>query len=958
MKKLSGIIIALFAYCVAGFCQVATPTNPISSEIDDNSAIVSWDAVEGAEFYEFALWLALGEEVAYDTTSSCSKQVFGLVSGVQYLWKVRAISYNGDTSVWSNTLSFHTLAISSDCADITNIFVGDMNNNRLLLQWDADASTSVWEVAVGELGSNPSYNERRYTTTNLEYPIDNLFASSSYQFAVRSLCNSSISNWTYLYARYLNENSIRNFPIQINFEDSVENSHIGLISSSLNPWTIGSANNGTTSLYVSNDNGESVSFSNADTAISYAYIDFNIPENAVSFFVDFKYKADSLGENAGMKVYLLPLGQALSLQNLPDENYRIGNLVYNNSNGDWMQEHIELPNVFIGSERRIAFVWYNNSEAESSSAVSIDDIYLTARYCAVPDSLQASNIGATSAMLSWNMSNNQISFNVQYKESSQEEWISLEGVENNLLLYNLAPDTYYSFRVQADCISEESFYSVIDTFKTNALANIPVNLSYEVTDNSAVLSWDDDILAEYWLVAYKENDFNHSWQIDTAMQNSKTLNSLAQNTEYVFKVAAVNYDNDTSTYSNTIAFTTLCTPIHDFPYAINYVLDYNDVSGFVNTPTCWADNANQLSSVGFDISQMQSPVLKFQYLTNGALSIGISSDDGATNTIIANNLSADSFTQMIFSLRDYQYDTNVVVSFYSYSNPHEVTMLRIKDFTIEEGCPIAENLFIDSISTSSVALSWQENTAIDSYILYLKNDNGEVLSSQTTQTNNCIFSNLDEQTTYTIVLYSNCNNSQSIDSVSVELTTLSEGSFCMAPSNFEAFWWQSKGEETLYASWEQENDANLWQVVYKDYYAVAWDTTLVSINPVFTLRNLELGKTYQLKVRTICAPNDTSDFTETATVIIGGSDVEDIASVVPSVEIYPNPAENEVNVESNNLWATKSILTNMEGRTLIQWDFLPEKISLSSFEDGVYLLHIFDTKDNKITKKIIKASTR
>ncbi|MBQ9253580.1 MAG: fibronectin type III domain-containing protein [Bacteroidales bacterium] len=963
MKRYFILSVLTFVCCFRVFAQVQAPSNLESFDIDDISASLQWNQVANTDYYEIQYWVALSEEVSTLTTEENSVQIMGLISGTQYLWKVRVVDMNSEISPWSETSSFYTQGFSTDCAEITNLVVGDMNNNRLLLQWDSEQEVTQWEVVMDEIGGNPFNSGVRYTTSNYEYPFSSLSPSHLYQFAVRSLCLPSVSNWKYIYARYLNENSVRNFPIQLDFEDSTSNSYVGLISSPVNPWRIGSADNeesvGGNAMYISNDNGESVSFSNSNSAISYSYIDFFVPEEAVSFYIDFKYKATLHDDNAGMKVYLLSAGTPLSINSLPEENYLIGASLYGNTDGEWVQEHIELPIAFIGEEKRIAFVWFNNEDSQQGTPIALDNIYLTARYCAVPNNLTDNYTAATSTMLSWNITANQSSFHLQYKKADEQEWTLVENVENNYLLYNLEPDTYYVFRVKADCITEESFYSEIDTFKTSVLANIPQNLTYEVTDNTATISWDEDATNQYFIVNYKPNSINASWVSDTAENNFKFLSNLSQNTEYLFRVAGVNYYGDTSNWSDTVIFSTLCTPIHTFPYNINYVLDYNDISGYVNVPNCWSANDNSLYSVTFDLNEVTAPLLKFSYLCNTMATLSISTDGGENFTILDYNLQSENFTERVYSLNSYTYSSNVVLRFECMQNHDITSMLRISNFTIEESCPVANNINVDSLSSDYIAVSWDNNNnMVNSWKVFLKQD-GETIESVTSSVNHHVFNNLSANTQYTIVLYSVCSGELSLDSITTNISTVDYIS-CSVPADFTAYWWQTKGEQTLYAQWSNEDGTNVWQVVYKDYYALQWDTAQVTITPIFTLRNLDMGTCWVIKVRSICSPTDTSDFTAIDTVFIGNSGIDEINNEI-YLNVYPNPANDVVNIDYDfktagnyTLFITDSFGKERYRQTL-QSISGKETINLNNFAVGTYYYNI--RQDNKPVKtgKIVVA---
>ena len=110
---------------------------------------------------------------------------------------------------------------------------------------------------------------------------------------------------------------------------------------------------GSKSLHVSN--GNNYASNNSVSLVSYAYIDFYIPEYAQSFYIDFSYHTFSELQNAGLKLYLIAPGTSISINNLPDAQYQVGQNVYRGGNNQWIREHIELPIHHIGTTRRLLF---------------------------------------------------------------------------------------------------------------------------------------------------------------------------------------------------------------------------------------------------------------------------------------------------------------------------------------------------------------------------------------------------------------------------------------------------------------------------------------------------------------------------------------------------------------------------------------------------------------------------
>jgi hypothetical protein len=105
---------------------------------------------------------------------------------------------------------------------------------------------------------------------------------------------------------------------------------------------------------------------------------------------------------------------------------------------------------------------------------------------------------------------------------------------------------------------------------------------------------------------------------------------------------------------------------------------------------------------------------------------------------------------------------------------------------------------------------------------------------------------------------------------------------------------------------------------------------------------------FEYTVYSVCA-NGESDFTEPYTVIIKDESLEEYAN---RFEIYPNPAENNLyistdeNVNQINIYNIVGVLVYSEQ------DF-NNNIDLSNFNSGVYFIKI-STDKGEITKRFIK----
>ena len=956
MKKvLLSLVIILFSVNISysQTTQEYIPFGLYTSEVDINNATLSWRNNSNADFWQLVYQAALAEEptqlILTDTLISLSE----LTPNTRYMWKVRMVDIDGDTSLWSPEEYFYTLSDDTLCARVSDLFVGTIDNNFVNIQWQPAEGTDTWQIVCGEVGTNPDNYDIINQTQNYEYNFSQEFnEGQQYQFAIRTNCQGTFSPWKYLYAKYLYQNSVLQLPIQIDFEDNNENQLIGSFNAGENPWKISSAINngvvGSKSLHVSN--GNNYASNNSVSSVSYAYIDFYIPEYAQSFYIDFSYHTFSELQNAGLKLYLIAPGTSISINNLPDAQYQVGQNVYRGGNNQWIREHIELPIHHIGTTRRLLFVWYNTPQAPTSNAIAIDDIYLTARYCAIPENLQANYITSSSAMLTWEFAENQNVFNLQYKQSEDTTWTQLNAITPNHLLENLIPSTQYDFRVQADCGEEQSFYSDIFTFTTATLVLPPENLVVnDYSYNRANVSWDDNLEAESYEVEVLLTSNNTSIFQQTNL-NHIELSQLLPNSIYQIKVRTISSTQDTSLFSQ-VFLHTLCYPENEFPYYVEDSITFSTSSSFCNFSDCWRVEADTLFSPIFELNTLSNPYLTFNY----------SSLQGVNSKLFV-SVNGEAMQEMDFyfvngentlSLMGFLGTDNVRFAIRSQMDTIEERTYAITEFSIKDTCLSPESLTVTHISHSSAQIEWQTIGNITEHNLTLINTQEADTLSFTNITSPFMISDLQPMQEYKVILYSSCGNQQALNFIEEYFTTSSQSETCLTPENFVCQHYQVKGDETIICTWDEVegNPYIQWEIQYKERLAVNYTSAMVSLYPRFTLRNLDMGQQFDFRVRAICSVGDTSSWTEVVQVTVGEQSLSPDQYSGKSLKIYPNPSDTTLFIETNAIELKEAQMIDSYGRVIRAWDILPREIDVSTVEAGTYVLKLI--MDNQpVSRKI------
>lgn len=956
MKKiLLSFFIILFSVNIAysQTTQTYVPYGLNSSEIDPTNATLSWRNNSNAELWQLVYQPTLAEEPTQLTLNDTLVSLSDLSPNTRYIWKVRMVDIDGDTSLWSAENYFYTLSDDTLCPRVADFFLGYIDNNLINVQWQPAEGTNTWQIVCGEVGTNPDNYDIINQTQNYEYNfMQEFIEGNQYQIAVRTNCQGSFSPWKYLYAKYLHQNSVFQLPIQIDFEDTNENKLIGTFNAGENPWKISSATNNTSvgskSLHVTN--GINFACNNSVSSVSYAYIDFYIPEYAQSFYIDFSYYTQTELQNAGLKLYLIAPGTSVSIDNLPSEQDQVGQSVYRGGNNQWIREHIELPVHHIGTTRRLLFVWYNTAQAPTSHTVAIDDIYLTARYCAIPTNLEANYITSSSAMLNWEFAENQNVFNLQYKKEEDTTWINLNSITPNHLLENLQPSTSYSFRVQADCGEEQSFWSDVFTFTTNTLVNPPENLIVEnYSYNTATISWNDNLEVESYEVEVLLTTNNTSIIQQTNL-NRIELSQLLPNSIYQIKVRCISPTQDTSA-SSQVFLHTLCYPEDEFPYFVEDTISFSTQSSFCNFSECWRVESDTLFSPIFDINALSNPYLTFNY----------SSLNGVSSQVFV-SINGEALQEMDYNIMN---GVNEVSLMGFLGNDHLRFAIRsamdtlqdrgytIADFSIKDTCLSPESITITHISHSSAQVEWQSIANITQHDLKIINTQAADTLSFSNVTSPYTVSELYPMQEYKVILYSSCGNQQSVNFVEEYFTTISESATCLVPENFVCQHYQVKGDETIICTWDDvENNPYIqWEIQYKERLAVNYTSEIVSIYPRFTLRNLDMGQQFDFRVRAICSVGDTSSWTEVVQVTVGEQSLSPDQYSGKSVKIYPNPSDSVIFIDTDAIELKNAQLVDAYGRVIRAWDILPREIDITTIEAGNYILNF--TMDNQpVSRKI------
>lgn len=241
-----------------------------------------------------------------------------------------------------------------------------------------------------------------------------------------------------------------------------------------------------------------------------------------------------------------------------------------------------------------------------------------------------------------------------------------------------------------------------------------------------------------------------------------------------------------------------------------------------------------------------------------------------------------------------------------------------------------------------VTLTWDENPDATSYTIY---ENGLWKGYAMEPQYEIGYNN---PTTVFFNVTSTCPNGESdmTDPVTVEITDSGDDTEnCLAPTNLGAIIeqdvedYQYKFKVTM--TWDDVENAGSYKVFVNGSEFGATSTN-------FYIAGSDNEGTFEYSVKSLC-PSGESEMSESYTVVVQEVSLEEYAN---RFEIYPNPAENHLNISTTENINEVNIF-NIIGVKVYSEQNFKETIDLSNFNSGVYFIKI-NTDKGEITKRFIK----
>ncbi len=526
------------ATCLATSNVSAAPTGQQTTNIANNTATISWNAVPNGITYSVdyklasaTIWTTLG------SFSNTTASLTGLLSATNYNWRVKC-----DCSGYSTTTSFITTGTASCTAPIS-LTSSSITSNSAVLKWGLVAGATSYTLQYK--ASTATTWTTAATVTSNTYTIAGLVASTAYSWQVKANCsaNSTTASFTTLTASCASPTNL----LMSNVASNSANLSWGAVSGATS-YTLQYKTTAST-VWITAGTVTTTNYSLAGLIVNTAYTwQVKASCSAYSSTASFTTLTATCTAPNGLSTTAIASTSATLVWNSVSgaTSYTIQ---YKASTAtSWLtaatvtSTNYNLTALGAG----VSYTWQVKSNCSAySSAASFTT--LTAS-CVAPSGLSTTNISNTSATLVWNAVSGATTYTIQFKASTATTWSTAATVATtNYNLTALVLGTTYSWQVKANC----SAYSTVTSF-TTITCTAPTGLtSINVVGTSATIAWNLLSGATNYTIQYKKSTASAWTTGATITANAYSLTGLTKNTTYNWRIKS-----NCSTYSAIASFST------------------------------------------------------------------------------------------------------------------------------------------------------------------------------------------------------------------------------------------------------------------------------------------------------------------------------------------------------------------------------------------------------------------
>ena len=832
------------------------------------------------------------------------------------------VKFTSDGGVQKSGFVLNTSCTS--CAPPGNLTVSNIGTESADLTWTGSSSTYMIEYKAATDTTWITDN-----TSDTTFNFSGLSASTLYIVNVYGDCNGNYSPAASI--SFTTTMETASIPYSTDFSESNDRNWLFYNGSCNNFWKIGSVNDSTSALFITNNGNTPGYNSNSFSAVSAEKLvtigetseiiirfDVNVGgEDIFDYLKVFFAPSDSVYPAAITNVNYVANNYSDFALNFSDYlQYSGGTASYpykfNLTGGNTVQMSIVMPNPnpnpTANSTAKLVFLWKNDQSTGTQPGAIITNFSIEAVSCPTPTNLTVSNLTTNGADISWTQGGEESSWNLEYKEASDSIWTTVTVSEGTSYPLNgLTAGSTYQVRVQADCGSgnQSLWASTLLTVPCETFTTFPYTEDFEHSG----------AMPDCWSQEYVYGMVN--WTLENGTQNSSGIADAHSGSYNAFIYEA----------SSNGSTTRLISPIFDLTNVTNPYLSY------WYAQKSWGNDQDHLS-----VFYRTSPSSEWEMLVVYASSV----NEWTKDSLALPNPSAT--YQLAFS-GNVSYGYGIVLD--------DITIAAADAGS--EPCDVPESLeFSESgITQTSAVAAWVLDYSVTSWLLQYKAVSDANWTEVTTNYPWCNINGLTPNTTYQARVRANCSNGGVSEWTEiVTFTTLPEDTPvpCEVPTGLTT---TNVENHAISIAWDANAEVNSWNIRYR---VVKSEWTIQTSNTnSYTITGLEGLTTYVIQVQADCGDDGLSEWSSSITEQTTNVGIEN--RLASSITLYPNPANDVVNVECtmNNVQLQGIEIIDVYGkvvRTVVETCHgasLQTRINVSGLAAGMYFVRV--TTDQGVATK-------
>lgn len=358
--------------------------------------------------------------------------------------------------------------------------------------------------------------------------------------------------------------------------------------------------------------------------------------------------------------------------------------------------------------------------------------------CDKPSGLQVSNRTDNSLILSWKSAGNVTDYKIEWKRSTDIEWLSKTVSALTTTLEKLTQNAIYQIKVTALCPFGDTNMSVISSFSTlpSACLATPLPVVSDIKTSTAIVSWrGSDNALSYQIIYRKVGTASWTNVAVASTLSNRVLTALASNTNYEVAIIKVCINNP-RLLSDTSAIAVFKTLV------------------LCRTPTGLMAQNTRFNATTLKWSSVPSPIsyykLEYKKLNDAQWTI---------LTTTQNSLNLEN----LIPNTTYQARITAVCTTEPLSESPVSVVLNFRTLSYVCGAPVTPS--VSDLLPNSCLISWRAATNANRYRLEYKKST-ETIWQKVYEGQNLTYNltNLAERTTYNLRLITICNAPPEVNS--------------------------------------------------------------------------------------------------------------------------------------------------------------------------------------------------